>query len=146
MVKVVSAKQKKMQLFDKLSIENLKKICRIEGIPSSGKKDEIVERVARKLRLKKARNFSRKLGISERFLIFKHTVVPKHRIITKKEKEQLLKKYGIKLRQLPRIGVRDSAAMVLDAEIGDVIEIKRESPTAGEIKYYRVVVDLKGKQ
>jgi len=142
-IEVISVKNRKIRLFKGLTIANLRKICRIERIPSSGKKDEIVERLARKLSLKKTRSYSRKLGISERFSIFEHALVPKHRVMTKKEKKQLLKKYGITLRHLPRIGVRDPATMAINAKVGDVIEITRNSPTAGEIKYYRVVVELR---
>jgi len=57
-----------------------------------------------------------------------------------KEKRELLKKYSITVNQLPRIRVRDPAAMAIGARVGDVVEITRKSHTAGEIKYYRVVV------
>ncbi len=60
--------------------------------------------------------------------------------MSEKEKRELLKKYSITLNQLPRIRVRDPAAMAIAAKIGDVIEITRKSRTAGETKYYRVVV------
>jgi len=140
---MVSVKNIKIRLFSGLTKENLRQICRIERIPSSGKKDEIVERLAKKLSLKKTRNYSRKLGMSKKFSIFRHVLVPKHRILTEKEKQKLLKKYGITLKQLPRIGVRDPATMAINARRGDVIEMTRKSPTAGETKYYRVVVELK---
>lgn len=129
-----------MELFDALSINSLRKICRIEQVPSSGGKAEIVERLAKKLRLKEARIYSKSLGLREEFSIFKHVLVPKHRVMSKKEKRELLKKYLITLNQLPRIGVRDPAAMAIGARVGDVIEITRKSRTAGETKYYRVVV------
>jgi len=70
----------------------------------------------------------------------KHTLVPKHEIIRESEKEDLLKKYGITLRQLPRIFMNDPAIKHLNPKIGDVVRIRRKSTTADEVEYYRVVV------
>ena len=75
--------------------------------------------------------------------IFEHELVPKHRVLTKEEREELLKRYGVKPKQLPRILSKDPAVKAIDAELGDIIEITRKSPTAGEAKYYRVVVSEK---
>ena len=72
--------------------------------------------------------------------ISKHSLVPKHTILNDKEKKELLKKYSITLNQLPRILTSDPMVEKLDAKIGDVIKITRNSPTAGPIQYYRVVV------
>jgi DNA-directed RNA polymerase subunit H len=74
--------------------------------------------------------------------IDKHELVPKHILITEKEKEELLQKYGISLRQLPRISVEDPAVKDLSGKIGDVVKIIRKSPTAGESLYYRVIVKV----
>jgi DNA-directed RNA polymerase subunit H len=60
-------------------------------------------------------------------------------VLSNKEKESILKNYGINIGQLPRISIRDSAVLSINAEPGDVIEITRKSPIAGEIKYYRVI-------
>jgi DNA-directed RNA polymerase subunit H len=72
--------------------------------------------------------------------VTKHILVPKHEIISESEKEELLKKYGITLRQLPRILLNDPAIKHLNPKVGDVVRIIRKSPTAGEVEYYRVVV------
>jgi DNA-directed RNA polymerase subunit H (RpoH/RPB5) len=72
--------------------------------------------------------------------ITKHELVPKHEILNENEKKELLQKYGITLRQLPRILITDAMVKILNAKIGDVIKITRNSPTAGETVYYRVVV------
>ncbi|MCW1296484.1 MAG: DNA-directed RNA polymerase subunit H [Candidatus Parvarchaeota archaeon] len=72
--------------------------------------------------------------------LFAHIWVPKHRIMSEEEKEELLKKYNITLQQLPRILVNDPICKELKAKVGDVIEIERDSPTAGKAMYYRVVV------
>ncbi len=72
--------------------------------------------------------------------VTKHVLVPKHEIISESEKEELLKKYGITLRQLPRILLNDPAIKHLNPKVGDVVKIIRKSSTAGEAEYYRVVV------
>ena len=73
--------------------------------------------------------------------IFTHELVPEHRILSEEEKEELLRKYRIKISQLPQIKVSDPAAVALGAKPGDVLEIKRKSPTAGYYYYYRLVVE-----
>lgn len=72
--------------------------------------------------------------------ISKHKLVPKHIILNDKEKEELLRKFKINLNQLPRLLTSDPMVKKLDAKVGDVIKIERESSTAGKSIYYRVVV------
>lgn len=72
--------------------------------------------------------------------ITEHELVPKHEILNEKEKEEVLKSYGITLRQLPRILITDPVMKVLNTQIGDVIKVTRKSATAGESVYYRVVI------
>lgn len=72
----------------------------------------------------------------------KHQLVPKHILLTEREKEELLQKYGINLRQLPRISLEDAAIREMNPKIGDVVKIVRKSVTAGESEYYRVVVKV----
>jgi DNA-directed RNA polymerase subunit H (RpoH/RPB5) len=72
--------------------------------------------------------------------IEKHELVPKHVILNEQEKEEVLKRYGIILRQLPRISVSDPIIKLLNGKTGDVVKITRKSPTAGETVYYRVVI------
>jgi DNA-directed RNA polymerase subunit H len=74
------------------------------------------------------------------FDVSKHELVPKHEILSEEEKEKLLKKYGITIRDLPRIFLSDPAIKDLNPKIGDVVKITRKSKTAGESVYYRVVV------
>jgi len=75
------------------------------------------------------------------FNIFKHVLVPEHRILSEEEKKALLEKYKITPAQLPQIRASDPAVKALGAKPGDIIEIKRRSPTAGVYYYYRVVVE-----
>lgn len=72
--------------------------------------------------------------------IEKHELVPKHIILNEQEKEEILKSYGITLRQLPRILVSDPVIKLLNGNPGDIVKIIRKSPTAGETVYYRVVI------
>ena len=72
----------------------------------------------------------------------KHQLVPKHILLTEREKEELLQKFGISLRQLPRISLEDAAIKEMNPKIGDVVKIMRKSATAGESEYYRVVVKV----
>ena len=73
--------------------------------------------------------------------ITKHYLVPKHELLTEEEKQELLKKYNIRLLDLPKIKLSDPAIKNLGAKPGDIVRIIRNSPTAGESIYYRVVVE-----
>lgn len=55
--------------------------------------------------------------------ITKHELKPKHRVLTNKEKEELLKKYSVDEKQLPRISVKDAIARYYALEKGQVLEI-----------------------
>ena len=72
----------------------------------------------------------------------KHQLVPKHILLTEREKEEILLRFGINLRQLPRISLEDPAIKEMNPKIGDVVKIIRRSVTAGESEYYRVVVKV----
>jgi DNA-directed RNA polymerase subunit H len=68
-------------------------------------------------------------------------LVPKHEILSEKEKEQLLAEYKVHPYQLPQIKSSDPAVKVIDARPGDILRILRKSATAGEHIAYRYVVD-----
>ena len=80
------------------------------------------------------------------FDISQHVLVPKHELLSESEKEKVLKELGIELRQLPKIKVKDPAIRHLNAKPGDVVKITRKSPVAGEIIYYRSVIEWKIKE
>lgn len=142
----VSVKTRKVNMLDSLQKENLEKIAEIEGIPTKGSKEELVNRLASKLRLGQTREYVKKLSVSEVFDIFKHELVPEHRVISDEEKKVLFEKYRITERQLPRISVTDPAVLIIGGRVRDVVEITRKAPVAGETKYYRVVVGAKKKR
>ena len=74
--------------------------------------------------------------------ISKHVLVPKHILVSDKEKKDLLEKYHILIEDLPKILKNDPAIKHLSPKSGDVIKIIRKSPTAGESLFYRVVVNV----
>lgn len=70
--------------------------------------------------------------------ITKHVLVPKHKIITKKEREEILKKYS--LNELPKILESDPQIRRIGGQKEDIIYIERLSETAGLSDYWRLVV------
>ncbi|MCW4053051.1 MAG: DNA-directed RNA polymerase subunit H [Candidatus Bathyarchaeota archaeon] len=74
------------------------------------------------------------------FNLFDHVLVPKHEILSPKEREELLAKYRVEPYQLPRIRVSDPAVIAVGAKTGDIVKIVRNSSTAGEYMAYRYVV------
>ena len=75
-------------------------------------------------------------------LVPDHIYVPKHEIMTKKEAEEILKKFNSKPTEMPLIFSNDPAIIGLGVKPGDMIKITRKSPTAGESIYYRYVVEV----
>jgi len=75
------------------------------------------------------------------FDIFEHQLVPKHEILTEKEKKKVLEQYRVQPYQLPQIKASDPAVKVIGAKPGDILRIIRKSPTAGEHIAYRYVVE-----
>jgi len=72
-----------------------------------------------------------------------HELVPKHIILSEKEKEEVMKKYGIKkLYKFPKILKSDPIVQMMEAKPGDLIKIIRKSNTAKECVYYRVVIEV----
>ena len=75
-------------------------------------------------------------------LVPDHVYVPKHEIMSKKEAEEVLKKYNCKQTELPLIFANDPAILGLGVKPGDMIKITRKSPTAGKSLYFRYVVEV----
>jgi DNA-directed RNA polymerase subunit H len=74
-------------------------------------------------------------------IIIDHIYQPQHEIVSRKEAEEVLKKYNAKPSQLPYILIEDKGLEGLDVRPGDIVKITRKSPTAGQSVYYRYVVE-----
>ena len=70
--------------------------------------------------------------------ITEHELVPKHILLSEKDKKQLLLRYKIRESQLPKILVSDPVAKYLGLKRGDVVKIIRVSETAGRYITYRI--------
>jgi DNA-directed RNA polymerase subunit H len=70
-----------------------------------------------------------------------HRAVPEHSKMNEDEVEELLQKFDAEKDDLPKIERTDAALKQMDVEVGDVIKIKRDSPTAGKTTYYRRVIE-----
>ena len=72
--------------------------------------------------------------------ILKHELVPEHRILTLEEAAEVLRRYNVKPWNLPQISINDPVIKLLGGKPGDIVEIRRRSPTGGEVVAYRIVV------
>lgn len=75
--------------------------------------------------------------MTKKFDVTKHILVPKHSIISEKEKKELTSKYRLSVLDFPRISTKDPALQNLKVKEGDIIKIVRPSKTAGEAVFYR---------
>jgi len=72
--------------------------------------------------------------------ILKHAWIPQHVLLDKKEAMAILEKFKISPSQLPWILASDPVARSLGAKPGDIIMVVRESPTAGKVATFRIVM------
>jgi len=69
----------------------------------------------------------------------KHSLVPRHILLSENEKSSLLKILKLKASNLPRISIKDPIAKYYGGQIGSVFKIIRESENTGVSIYYRIV-------
>jgi DNA-directed RNA polymerase subunit H len=75
------------------------------------------------------------------FNILKHDMVPSHRVLSEKERDQVFTKLNIRTgADLPSISRYDPVASVLCMRPGQVCEIERKSKTSVKSLYYRFCV------
>ena len=80
-----------------------------------------------------------------KFNVMKHGFVPEHHLVPKEEEEKILKKLDVSKQDLPKILKSDPVIEQMekvhgDIEEGRMIEVIRESKTAGVAKVYRLVI------
>lgn len=80
--------------------------------------------------------------MKKKYKVDKHFLIPKHVKLNEKDKEKLLEKYKISLKELPRIMIDDPAISNLNVKSKDVIKIIRKSPSSGEAIFYRAVTNV----
>ncbi len=79
--------------------------------------------------------------MAKKFDVTKHVLVPKHAVISEKEKKELIEKYQLSIIDFPKISPKDAAIQHIKAKEGDIIKISRASQTAGETIFYRRVTN-----
>lgn len=72
--------------------------------------------------------------------VSQHNLVPEHSVLDEDALEEVLAEYDIDRTDLPKIQRRDPA-LPDDAEVGDVVEIVRDSRTTDRAVVYRLVVE-----
>jgi len=72
--------------------------------------------------------------------VSQHELVPEHTVLDEDVLEEVLEDYEIERTELPKIKRKDPA-LPDDAEVGDVIEIVRDSRTTDEAIVYRLVIE-----
>ena len=75
-----------------------------------------------------------------KFSLLDHQLIPKHEIMPEDELRSVLKQYAIEKEQLPKIKVVDPIIQEIGGQVGEVVRITRNSQTAGEAFYYRLVI------
>jgi len=75
-----------------------------------------------------------------KFSLLDHELIPKHEIMSEEDLKTVLKMYNIGKEQLPKIKVDDPVIQEIGAQAGEVVKITRNSQTAGEAYYYRLVI------
>jgi len=72
--------------------------------------------------------------------VSKHELVPDHNVLDEADIEDVTEEYNIRKTDLPKIK-RTDPALPSEAEVGDVVEIVRDSRTTDRAVVYRLVVE-----
>ncbi|MBI5390017.1 DNA-directed RNA polymerase subunit H [Candidatus Woesearchaeota archaeon] len=76
-----------------------------------------------------------------KFDISTHQLVPDHKILSDKEKKEFFDRYQITPKEVPKILITDPAIVAFEPKEGDIVRVKRKSPTAGDTVFYRVIIN-----
>lgn len=77
----------------------------------------------------------------KKFDVMKHELVPRHEVLPEPEARRVLERYHIFPEQLPKIMQSDPVCKAIGAKPGQVVKVRRKSPTAGEATAFRLVVE-----
>ena len=72
--------------------------------------------------------------------VSQHDLVPEHTVVSEDDLAAVLDEYDIERTDLPKIK-RTDPALPDDAEVGDVIEVVRDSRTTDQAVVYRLVIE-----
>ncbi|XP_020099833.1 DNA-directed RNA polymerase V subunit 5A-like isoform X3 [Ananas comosus] len=72
--------------------------------------------------------------------ITKHFLIPKHEVLTQEEKNELLKKYSVEDKQLPRMLETDAIARYYGLEKGTVMKVTYDGELTGSHVTYRCIM------
>ncbi|MFB6137203.1 MAG: DNA-directed RNA polymerase subunit H [Halobacteriaceae archaeon] len=72
--------------------------------------------------------------------VSEHTLVPEHNVLDEAVVEDVLEEYEVDRTDLPKIKA-DDAALPAEAEVGDVVEVVRDSRTTDVARVYRLVTE-----
>jgi len=127
-----------LHLLERLKYRELLKIVKDEEMGHKGKKIEIIRLLAEDLTPEQIRDYFAQFRGTET-LISEHRLVPLHEILPEKEVKTLIEKLHCRKQDLPKIHDTDPMILKLGAKPGDVVRVTRDSATAGEAYYYRLV-------
>lgn len=75
-----------------------------------------------------------------RFNPLNHALVPLHELVPDEDVPSILETYSIVKEQLPKIRATDPAVQATGAQPGQLVQVTRDSPTAGKHVAYRLVI------
>ncbi len=73
-------------------------------------------------------------------IILKHSLVPKHEVVSDTALDKVLKQFKTTKDKLPKIKTTDPVVESIGAKKGQVLKITRDSATAGKAVTYRIIV------
>jgi DNA-directed RNA polymerase subunit H len=122
----------------KPSQEKIKHFVLVTEAPLTAKTQQIFNNVDKELCEEKSGTFSCFLRRELMYNPHEHVLVPKHRVLSDKEKDEVMSTYTVEHnKKLPIISKSDTMARWLRGRHGDLFEITRSNMTSGEYKYYR---------
>ena len=80
------------------------------------------------------------MASKKKFSVLNHVLVPQHVKLSPEEAVEELRKWGLKVEQLPLMKASDPVARELDLKPGDIVKIIRKSENAEEVVIFRYVV------